>query len=100
MVTTIETPFKSNNKVYILTFWYTGMEEKTKITTIKLNRSTKERLDGLKEYRRESYEELIEKILEILNICKISPMRARAKLMKIDRQHKEVARRFGTEEEI
>jgi len=76
------------------------MEEKNRITTIKLNRSTKDRLDGLKEYRRESYEELIEKILEILNICKMNPLKARAKLMKIDRQHKEVVRRFSIQEEI
>ena len=76
------------------------MNEKPKITTIKLNRSTKDRLDGLKEYRRESYEELIEKILEILNICKMNPLKARSKLIKIDRQHKEVARRFRVEEEI
>jgi hypothetical protein len=75
------------------------MDEKAKITTIKLSKSTKERLDSLKEYKRESYEELIEKILEILNICKMNPLKARAKLIKIDRQHKEVARRFRIEEE-
>lgn len=76
------------------------MDERTKITTIKLSKSTKERLDSLKEYKRESYEELIEKILEILNICKMNPLKARAKLIKIDRQHKEVARRFNAQEEI
>jgi len=75
-------------------------KEISKITTIKLSQNTKDRLDNLKEYRRESYEELIEKILEILNICKMNPLKARAKLIKIDRQHKEIARRFGIEKEI
>jgi len=74
------------------------MDKMAQITTIKLSKNTKERLDSLKEYKRESYEELIEKILEILNICKISPIRARAKLIKIDRQHKEIVRRFGSKE--
>lgn len=76
------------------------MNQENKITTIKLNKDTKERLDNLKEYKRESYEEIIEKILEILNVCKVNPIRARAKLLKIDRQHKEVARRFNAQEEI
>ena len=76
------------------------MDEKNKITTIKLTKNTKDRLDNLKEYRRESYEEIIWKIFEILNTCKVSPLRARAKLMKIDRQHKEVVRRFNAQDEI
>ena len=76
------------------------MDEKAKITTIKLSKNTKGRIDSLKEYKRESYEEIIEKILEILNVCKMNPLKARAKLIKIDRQHKEVARRFRIEEEI
>jgi len=76
------------------------MDEKNEITTIKLSKSTKGRIDSLKEYRRESYEEIIEKILEILNVCKMNPLKARAKLIKIDRQHKEVARRFSAQEEI
>jgi hypothetical protein len=57
-------------------------------TTIKLNKETKERLDNLKEYRRETYEELLQKILQILNLCKISPAKARFKLISIDRKRK------------
>ena len=41
---------------------------KTQITTIKLDKSTKSRLDGLKEYHRESYDEVITKVLDIINI--------------------------------
>ena len=35
-------------------------------TTIKLNKKTKLRLDKLKEYKRETYDEILEKMLEIL----------------------------------
>lgn len=58
-------------------------------TTIKISKKTKSRLDNLKEYRRESYEDIMEKIFDIFNTCKINPLKARAKLIKIDRQHKE-----------
>ncbi len=58
-------------------------------TTIKISKKTKNRIDTLREYKRETYEEILEKILDVLNLCKVSPMRARAKLMKIDNKHKE-----------
>ena len=69
-------------------------------TTIKISKSTKRRLDYFKEYKRESYEEIIEKILDVLNTCKINPMKARAKLMKIDREHKENVLRLEEKEKI
>jgi len=61
----------------------------SKITTIKLSKYTKERLDHLKVHHRETYEEIIEKILEILNICKINPAKAHHKLLALDHQIKE-----------
>lgn len=57
------------------------------ITTIKLQKKTKSRLDKLKIHKRESYDETIQKILEILNICRIQPEKARAKLIEIDKIH-------------
>lgn len=60
-------------------------DQKPEITTIKLSKQTKERLDKLKVYKRESYEEIIQKVLEILNLTRTSPERARAKLIAIDR---------------
>jgi len=54
------------------------------ITTIKISRETKERLDKLKEYQEESYEAVLKKILWILNICKTNPELARANLKKIE----------------
>jgi predicted transcriptional regulator len=64
------------------------MEEtkNSKITTVKLDKETKNRLDHLKEYKRETYDEIVHKMLNILNLCKVSPERARARLIAIDRQ--------------
>jgi len=42
--------------------------EERKITTIKLEKETKERLDKLKEHEKESYNQVIKKILYLLNI--------------------------------
>jgi len=57
-------------------------------TTIKLSKETKERLDNLKEYKRESYEEILQKMLETLTLCRINPEAARGKLISIDRQRR------------
>ena len=54
------------------------------ITTIKLYRGTKVRLDKLKEHSRESYDELVQKILFILNALKKDPVQAQQTLNKID----------------
>ena len=55
----------------------------TDSTTIKLSRKSKNRLDNFREYRRESYEEILDKIFDILNSCAINPSAARIKLIKI-----------------
>jgi hypothetical protein len=55
------------------------------ITTIKLNKKTKERLDKLKIHNRESYDEVIQEVLKILNLCKVNPFQAKAKLQEIDK---------------
>ncbi len=57
-----------------------------KITTIKLSESTKIRLSHLKVYKKETFEEILQKMLDILNTCRVSPEKARAKLIAIDRQ--------------
>lgn len=43
-------------------------------TTIKLMPETKKRLDGLKEYERETYNEVINKVLNIINITIRNPI--------------------------
>lgn len=44
------------------------------ITTIKLESETKKRLDGLKEYEHETYDEVINKVLNIINITIKNPL--------------------------
>ena len=54
------------------------------ITTIKIQKETKERLDKLKENKGETYDDLIKKMLWLLNTTKVQPEKARAVLRKID----------------
>ncbi len=63
--------------------------KKQPTTTIKIQKETKERLDRLKESDRESYEEILRKILFILNTSKTNPQRARSLMNKIDRSRKD-----------
>lgn len=66
-------------KYYIV---YLGIDFMTEeITTIKLNKKTKERLDHLKENSNETYDQVINKSFNILNICMKSPGLA-AKILK------------------
>ena len=63
-------------------------KSKAEITTIKLQKNTKDRIDHLKVYKRESYDEIIQKMLNVLNLCKVNPVEARKRLMLIDREKK------------
>ncbi|MEK6855486.1 MAG: hypothetical protein AABX73_04670 [Nanoarchaeota archaeon] len=65
-----------------------GAKDTSEITTIKLNKKTKDRIDKLRLYNRESYDEIVQRILEILNLCMINPERAHLKLVSIERQKK------------
>ncbi|KKU82973.1 MAG: hypothetical protein UY10_C0018G0012, partial [Microgenomates group bacterium GW2011_GWA2_47_8] len=60
---------------------YFGITKMQK-TTIKLDKKTKKRLDRLKSYRRESYDDVLQKVLGILNICRINPEKARMRLIQ------------------
>jgi len=55
-----------------------------KITTIKIQKETKARLDRLKEHQRETYEQVLKKILFILNLSKKNPEKAQNIFKKID----------------
>ena len=48
--------------------------KKSEITTIKLERTTKQRLDKLKEHERETYNQVIRKLLNTLNIFTKNPV--------------------------
>ena len=64
----------------------------SKITTIKLKNETKDRLDKLRIHKRESYDEILQSMLNILNTCRVNPERARAKLIGIERTAKRNAK--------
>ncbi len=59
------------------------------ITTIKIHKETKERLDKLKENPRETYEEILKKILFILNTIKSDPQKARNLINRVDISRKQ-----------
>ncbi len=56
------------------------------ITTIKLYKDTKSRLNKLRSYPKEPYDLILQKLLDTLTLVRINPERARAKLIGIDRQ--------------
>jgi len=47
---------------------------KNKITTIKIEENTKKRIDQLKEYKMETYNEVLNKMLNIINITIKNPI--------------------------
>ncbi len=54
-------------------------------TTIKISKEIKERLDNLKEHERETYEQVIKKILHILNLVRKNPLLGNKMLVDIDK---------------
>jgi len=64
------------------------MNKKKSITTIKLEQQTKQRLEKLKETNRETYDDILRKMLYILSIVKIDPDKAQDILENIDEARK------------
>lgn len=56
---------------------------KEKVTTIKLLEETKLRIEKLREHKRESYDDILRKILYVLNVARDEPENARRILEKI-----------------
>ena len=68
-----------------------------KTTTLKLEKETKERMEKLREHKRETYDDIIRKILFVLNMVRDDPNKAKAILEFIDEKRK---RMFETEKKI
>lgn len=66
----------------------TQQKVNNRITTTKLSNQTKSRIDHLKRYPRESYEEIMIRMLEILNIARHRPEHARISLLKLERERR------------
>jgi len=60
------------------------------ITTIKLQKHTKARLEKLREHKRETYDDLLRKMLWILSTIKTDTEKARYTLDKIDELQKKI----------
>lgn len=56
----------------------------SKITTVKLLEETKNRIEKLREHKRESYDDILRKILYVLNVARDDPDKARRILERID----------------
>jgi hypothetical protein len=81
MVTTVKIPLESYEKYKYL---YSSIPRMA-ITTIKLTVDIKERLDAFKIHPRETYNEVIQRIMDTLRLCKSAPEQARAHLIRLDR---------------
>jgi len=58
------------------------------ISTIKLSRKTKDRLEHIKVYARETYEDILIRMLDFLNLCRLNPELARARLIQADKERR------------
>jgi hypothetical protein len=61
---------------------------KNNITTIKIQKETKTRIEKLREHKRETYDDILRKILYVLNTNRDDPDKARKILVKIDELRK------------
>lgn len=60
------------------------VKEERKVTTIKLFKDTKLRLEKLRENKGESYDDILRKILYILNLAREDPEKAKKALERIE----------------
>lgn len=69
-------------------------------TTIKLNRKTKEQLDSFKQYKNESYDELVRKLIYIAKTCEEKPKLSQKAIEEIREARKRIKEgKFYTEKE-
>jgi len=69
-------------------------------TTIKLNKKTKFELDGFRQYKNESYNELIRKLIFVAKMCEKEPKLSQKTVQEIKEAREKIKRgEFYTEEE-
>ena len=69
-------------------------------TTIKIHKDTKQQLDQFREYKSESYDEVIKKMVFIAKTCKKQPKLSRETLDSIEKARKRIKQgKFLTEAE-
>lgn len=69
-------------------------------TTIKLNPVTKAELDKFRQYRNESYDEIVRKIVRIVFLCKKEPKLSQKTIKEIEEAREQIRKGdFYTEDE-
>jgi predicted transcriptional regulator len=69
-------------------------------TTIKIHEDTKSRLDTFREYKHESYDEVIKKVIYIVNTCKKNPELSKETIKAIEAARERIKKgKFLSEEE-
>lgn len=70
-------------------------------TTIKIHENTKQELDGFREYKNESYDEVIKKVVYIAKTCKEEPKLSRQTILDIEKARERLKKGiFSTEEQV
>jgi len=70
-------------------------------TTIKLQDRTKSELDNFRQFKNESYDEVVRKIIQIVKVCKKEPKLSQKTVLEIEEARKRVKEgEFYTEEEM
>ena len=86
-----------NQKVYKV---YRGILKYMEQTTIKLNQGTKAELDKFRQYKNESYDEIVRKIVRIVFVCKKQPKLSQKTIKEIEESREQIKRgEFYTESE-
>ena len=69
-------------------------------TTIKLNPTTKEELDKFRQYKSESYDELVRKLLYLVKMCEKEPKLSQKTILEIKEARERIKKgEFYNEEE-
>jgi len=69
-------------------------------TTIRLNQKTKAELDNFKQYKNESYDELVRKLIYLAKICENQPRLSQKTILEIKEARERIKKgNFYTEEE-
>jgi hypothetical protein len=71
------------------------------ITTIKIDTRTKEQLDKYREYKNESYDEVVRKLLYIANLSRNEPKLSKKTIEQIEAARERIRKgEFFTEEQV
>ena len=69
-------------------------------TTIRVNQTTKAELDSFKQYKSESYDELVRKLIYLAKLCEKEPKLSQKTILEIKEAREKIKKgEFYTEEE-